>query len=148
MHIAEYFESDHQRLDALFQAFQRLKAEDAPRSQIHLQEFSEGLRRHIAWEEEILFPLFEQRTGLVSRGPTLVMRDEHRHIIKHLDAIVSKIASGNIDSVYDEQMMLNILALHNQKEERILYPSIDRAMSDEERSGVFAAMEKLKHSRK
>jgi regulator of cell morphogenesis and NO signaling len=43
----------------------------------NFEEFKAGLEQHIVWEEEILFPSFEQKFGLPG-GPTEVMRWEHR----------------------------------------------------------------------
>ena len=40
-------------------------------------QLERALERHIRLEEEIVFPLFEARSGIVD-GPTAVMRDEHR----------------------------------------------------------------------
>jgi iron-sulfur cluster repair protein YtfE (RIC family) len=36
---------------------------------------------------------------------------------------------------------MSLLGLHNQKEERIVYPMIDQAVGGEERSGVFLKMQ-------
>jgi iron-sulfur cluster repair protein YtfE (RIC family) len=138
--ISTYYEADHDRLDGLFKDFQRHKNSDPSASAALLQEFSDKLRRHIAWEEEILFAMFEQRNGVHGGGPTHVMRREHQDILKHLDAIVEKMLAGDPESGYDEQMLLNILAVHNLKEEQVLYPWIDRLLTDGDRSRVFAKM--------
>lgn len=138
--ISTYYEADHDRLDGLFKDFQHHKVTDPAASAAFLQEFSDKLRRHIAWEEEILFAMFERRNGVHGGGPTHVMRREHQEILKHLEAIVGKIRAGDPESGYDEQMLLNILAVHNLKEEQVLYPWIDRLLTDSERSRVYAKM--------
>lgn len=141
--VTQYYESDHDRLDELFRAYQQHKRTDHEKAKELFRQFKFGLQRHIVWEEEILFPLFESRSGLTSNGPTYIMRSEHRQIGKHLEAIHEKVNASDPESDYDEQMMLNILELHNQKEEHILYPAIDRLISDEEREKVFKTMEQI-----
>ena len=138
--ITHYYETDHDRLDELFKKFQALKRSDYPKAKEHFKEFKFGLQRHIVWEEEILFPLFEQKTGMTHGGPTEVMRQEHRLIGKYLEDIHQKVKIANPESDDDENMLLNTLSMHNQKEEQILYPAIDRSLVDNERERVFTTM--------
>ena len=142
-HISAYYEGDHDRLDGLFKQFQQIKREDFSRSKDLFKEFKFGLQRHIIWEEEILFPLFEQRTGLTTGGPTHVMRTEHRLIGRYLEEIHTKVKKGDPDSNNEEQMLLTTLFAHNQKEEQILYPAIDRLLNDKERETIFASMKNI-----
>ena len=145
--VTEYFEADHDRLDELFKNFQRFKKVDYPRAKEFFVAFKFGLQRHIVWEEDILFPLFEQKTGMTFGGPTHVMRTEHRQIAEHLEAIHQKVKSANPDSDEEEQKLLSVLALHNQKEEDILYPAIDQAISEEEQEMVFDSMKNIPEER-
>lgn len=141
--VSSYYETDHDRLDELFRTYQRLKRSDFPKAKEAFKEFKIGLQRHIVWEEEILFPLFEQKTGLFKRGPTEVMRMEHRLIKNYLEAIHDKVKVGNPDTDNDEELLLNTLSMHNEKEERVLYPAIDRSLNNGERAGVFEAMHNI-----
>ena len=145
--VTNYYETDHDRLDELIKNFQQYKRTDFAKAKQFFKEFKFGLQRHIIWEEEILFPLFEQRTGMIDSGPTHVMRMEHRQIGKYLEAIHEKVRRQDPDSDEEEQMLLNILIAHNQKEERILYPAIDRSISEEERAKVFISMKNLPEER-
>jgi regulator of cell morphogenesis and NO signaling len=145
--ISNYYETDHDRLDELFKRFQQLKRVDYPQAKRYFREFKFGLQRHIIWEEEILFPLFEQKTGMTNGGPTFVMRQEHRLIGKHLEAIHDKVKIMDPNSNDDEQALLNVLFAHNQKEEQILYPMIDRSVNDSERTKVFETMQSLPEER-
>ncbi|MDT8318977.1 MAG: hemerythrin domain-containing protein [Xanthomonadales bacterium] len=137
--IQSYYSEDHDRLDELFGRFQSLKASDLQNAAGIFKEFRAGLERHIDWEEEILFPTFEDKTGHRS-GPTEVMRHEHRQIREILDAIDDKLARGDDDTVHEEKGLLAVLEPHNQKEEGILYPMIDRVTNAEEREMIFAEM--------
>jgi|SRR3989338_582496 len=141
--ITSYYEKDHDRLDGLFKAYQTLKRTDFDKAKPNFRDFKFGLQRHIIWEEEILFPLFEEKTGMRNGGPTEVMRMEHREIGAILEAIHEKVKARDPESDSDEQKLLTVLGNHNMKEENILYPAIDRSINDNERKAVFKKMEEL-----
>jgi regulator of cell morphogenesis and NO signaling len=146
--ISQYFEADHDRLDELFKSFQSFKRQDFAKAKPFFREFKFGLQRHIVWEEEILFPLFEEKSGMRQGGPTEVMRTEHRQIGERLEAIHEKVkvADPNTDEE-EEELLLAVLSVHNMKEENILYPMIDRTATEEDRTIVFQKMESLPEER-
>lgn len=141
--IISYFEADHDRLDGLFKTFQNLKRSDFSKAKEAFVDFKFGLQRHIVWEEEILFPAFEEKTGMHDSGPTAVMRMEHRHIGMLLEELHQKVKNHNSESDAEEKALLSILSEHNMKEENVLYPAIDRLLSVEELKGVFRRMEAI-----
>jgi iron-sulfur cluster repair protein YtfE (RIC family) len=145
--IAALFEQDHDRLDGLFKRFHDLKRTDFEKAKAAFVEFKTGLQRHIVWEEELLFPLWEERTGMSEGGPTFVMRAEHRQIGAQLEAIHDKVAQGDPESDQEEQVLLRLLGLHNMKEERVLYPSIDQVTTTEDRTHVFRKMDEISEAR-
>lgn len=145
--ITAFYEEDHDRLDELFTTFQRLKRTDFAKAKVAFKEFKVGLQRHIVWEEDLLFPLWEEKTGMSEGGPTSVMRHEHGQIGQQLEAIHDKVAEQNPDSDQEEQTLLNLLGAHNMKEERVLYPSIDNVTSPEERETVFQDMKTIPEDR-
>jgi iron-sulfur cluster repair protein YtfE (RIC family) len=137
------FAHDHDRLDQLLETYRRLKRVDFAQAKQAFREFKFGLQRHIIWEETILFPLFEEKTGMRDRGPTAVMRAEHREIGQRLEALHDKVRRQDVDSDREEEALLEALFAHNQKEENILYPAIDRLSSAEEKAAAFKTMEEL-----
>ena len=139
--ISDHYGEDHDRLDELFHRFQTLKSSDRESAVRAFQEFKAGLERHIVWEEEILFPAFENKTGMTD-GPTQVMRWEHQQIRGFLEAIAGKLAAGTDATGDDEAGLLAVLGPHNHKEENILYPMIDQVTDGAERTKIFAEMEK------
>ena len=145
--ITEFFEQDHDRLDELFKTFQQSKRSDVPKAEEAFTGFKFGLQRHIVWEEDVLFPLWEQKTGMSDSGPTPAMRNEHRQIGQLLEAIHRKVADKNHDSDQEEQGLLDLLGSHNRKEERALYPAIDKVTSAEERQAVFLSMHNIPEER-
>lgn len=141
--ITELMEQDHDRLDGLFKEFQSAKIGDCAKATQAFSEFKRGLQRHIIWEEEFLFPRFEEETGMSEGGPTAVMRLEHRHIKELLDGIHDRVATGNMDTGEYEQELANVLLVHNTKEEAVLYPAIDRCVPANEASGLIDTMNAL-----
>jgi iron-sulfur cluster repair protein YtfE (RIC family) len=85
------FAQDHDRLDQPLETYRRLKRVDFARAKQAFKEFKFGLQRHIIWEETVLFPLFEEKSGMHDRGPTAVMRAEHREIGQCLEALHDKV---------------------------------------------------------
>jgi len=145
--ITAFYEADHDRLDELFKTFQTLKRSDFAKAKEVFKEFKVGLQRHIVWEEELLFPMWEEKTGMIEDGPTPMMRHEHSQIKQWLGAIHQKIEGQNLDTDQDEQTLVNLLSSHNRKEERALYPAIDNVISAEEREKVFSDMNSIPEDR-
>jgi iron-sulfur cluster repair protein YtfE (RIC family) len=137
------FADDHDRLDQLLATYRRSKRVDFDRAKQAFKEFKVGLQRHILWEERILFPAFEEKTGMHGHGPTVVMRAEHREIARCLEAIHDKVRVRDLETDREEEALVEILSAHNQKEEDILYPALDRLLDDEEKAAAFRKMEAL-----
>jgi len=140
--IQQHYAADHQQLDALLHQFQNSKTTNPSGAHKAFQGFKAGLERHIAWEEQILFPSFERRVGHLQGGPTEVMRWEHRQIRQFLDAISLKLARQDFATEEEEIGLEGVLCPHNRKEETILYPMIDQMVGTDERAEIFAAMDK------
>lgn len=145
--ITKFMGQDHDWLDRLFSEFQAMKGSDFTKAKYAFSEFNRGLRRHIVWEEEILFPLFDDQTGMQDRGPTAVMRMEHRQIKGLIEQIHNRVAGGETNTDEFEQGLLDLLRAHNQKEEAILYPWIDQILSEQEADGTLARLRALPEER-
>jgi regulator of cell morphogenesis and NO signaling len=141
--ISTMFDEDHERLDALFKSYQTLKRTDFPKAKSAFLEFKAGLQRHVVWEEDVLFPLWERKSGMTGGGPTIVMRSEHQEIGEWLEAIHRKILAQNPETEREEETLLDLLDRHNMSEEEVLYPEMDRMISAEERETAFRAMEHI-----
>lgn len=138
--ITEFFQRDHDRLDELFCKYRKNKKSNSADAEGLFNSFKQGLEQHITWEEQILFPLFEQKTEMMEAGPTRVMRLEHQEIKKLLNEIAYQIHTGEsaIDSVM--QNFFDTLKEHNRKEEEILYPWIDQAIPAQERKEILSGI--------
>ena len=145
--VSAFFEQDHDRLDELFKTFQQLKRSDFPKAKEAFKEFKFGLQRHIVWEEDVLFPLWEKKTGMSESGPTPVMRHEHRQIGQQLEAIHGKVSEQNPDSDKEEQALQDLLGSHNRKEELRLYPAIDQVAGTEGQEAILQSMKNIPEER-
>ena len=139
--ILEFMSVDHDRLDNIFEEFKALKHNDIDTAKTLFLDFKTGLQQHIAWEEDILFPIFEQGTGMRDTGPTAVMRTEHRQIKHFLEEIGEKVLTGALEGIDEAEIgLLEVLGSHNQKEENILYPAIDNLTSEPEKEKAIEKM--------
>jgi hemerythrin-like domain-containing protein len=127
--VTSYLGEDHRRLDAIVEEVgQRLREKDFPEAARRFGEFVSGLNRHIEAEEHVLFPAFEELTG-ASGGPTAVMRGEHIDIRGLMDAVTTALRDEVASSAEEAlRALVQLLASHNHKEERMLYPMTDNAL--------------------
>lgn len=124
--ITRYLSWDHDRLDGLLsEATRHVERGEMTQARSIFLTFDDGLRRHIRLEEELLFPLFESRTGM-RNGPTVVMRAEHRVIEGELTRMRAGLDVGDASEYATGLANLHcVLGPHNVKEEQVLYPTTD-----------------------
>ena len=139
--VTTYMSGDHDRLDAILTDVNlRVDAGRMAEARQAYREFDQGLTRHIRIEEELLFPLFEARTGVVA-GPTAVMRAEHREIERALGIMREGLEKGDPGAFREGLRFLReVLPDHNTKEEHVLYPTTDRFLSDPERAAFVTRL--------
>jgi hemerythrin-like domain-containing protein len=132
--VTEIFEEDHARLDAIARVLcEEVKAR-RPAGALAAM-LLDGLRRHIRIEEEVLFPVFESRCKRSLRGSTMLMRREHLAIERYLVELGRAVDRGRFpspgpgadDVLRAHRGLSAVLGDHNVKEERGLFPTIDRA---------------------
>jgi hemerythrin-like domain-containing protein len=130
--ISSYMTSDHHRCDELFsQAESAASGQDWGVIAAGLQVFLDSMRQHFKMEEEVLFPAFEQRTGM-SMGPTQVMRMEHVQMRELFDAMADAVKQQDRDEFLGQaETLLVMMQQHNMKEEQILYRMADQMLSAE-----------------
>jgi uncharacterized protein (DUF2249 family)/hemerythrin-like domain-containing protein len=130
--INEALSWDHDRLEDLeAAAFQARAAGDLAAAFDLYAEFAFGLRRHIGFEEDLLFPAFEAGSGMPpTAGPTAMMRAEHREILRLLEEIEAGIGDAAAPVAALRASFHAVLGEHNVKEEQVLYPAVDQLLRD------------------
>jgi len=135
--VTAYACSDHRRLEAqLRDACAHVTAADFQGALIAHAAFQAGLENHIRIEEQVLFPLFETLVGIMG-GPTTTLRQEHREIVRTTALMGEALVRGDAKAFEAGVTFLQgTLDPHHSKEEHVLYPTTDRALTDQERKSV------------
>jgi hemerythrin-like domain-containing protein len=130
--IREFMADNHRYCDDCFVAVEQAVAKGAwDPAATAFAHFAEAMRHHFAAEESLLFPAFEQRTGM-SMGPTQVMRDEHVQMRDLITAAEAALAARDADDYLGEaETLLIMMQQHNMKEENVLYPMCDQHLVDQ-----------------
>jgi len=129
MNILEFMKDDHRSCDnQLTVAENAIIKGDMKSAKKEFDSFKNLTLHHFKMEEDILFPVFEQRTGIQS-GPTQVMRMEHTQMKGLLERMEVALNDNNNDQFLGvlESLMI-LLQQHNMKEEQMLYPSCDKVL--------------------
>jgi len=130
--LAAFFEQDHRDCDARWVDVEELlDTEDIEAARPAWQKFDVGMRRHLAMEEEVLFPAFESASGMGGGGPTAMMRVEHQQMRGLLEQIASAVESGDAEQALDVgDTLLMLMQQHNMKEEGTLYPMAENLLGE------------------
>jgi uncharacterized protein (DUF2249 family)/hemerythrin-like domain-containing protein len=138
LEITEVIEWDHDRLDRLERtAFDAWGAGDSASAEAAFALFAHGLRRHIGFEEALLFPEFERRNGIdPGAGPTAGLRTEHRQILALVSAIELAVRSEAVPAPLLRRHLQDELRAHSHKEEHLLYPMADSVLTPGQRDDL------------
>ncbi|MCC2615049.1 hemerythrin domain-containing protein [Aestuariibacter halophilus] len=134
--ITQFFSVDHDRLDFLYRQYQRFKLDNRNHAKAFFDKFRDGLKQHIEWEEQLLFPAFEGAAQMHMSGPTFVMRQEHGLIQKLLDHIHEDLCLERDPQALETELE-QLLTEHNNKEEQILYVQCDRLIKQNNLADIF-----------
>jgi len=146
MNISDYMKPEHRACDNLF-----AEAEGAvingnfAAAETFFTQFSDETLRHFHKEESVLFPTFEEVTGM-REGPTQMMRQEHeqmRELISRLGKAVEAKDKDTYIAVAEPLMIL--MQQHNMKEEQMLYAMCDRSIPDESKEDTISQMNQLEN---
>lgn len=92
------------------------------------RRFRAEMEAHFSAEEEALFPVFEQATGMAG-GPTRVMRIEHAQMRELMAEMAAGLDGQDLNRFAGEgETLLVLMQQHNMKEQNILYPMCDRSL--------------------
>ena len=95
--IKEFMTTDHRDCDQPFVDFETAVSEqnwtDAEK---FFRLFLDKMNNHLGYEEEILFPAFEEASG-IRQGPTSVMRYEHSQMRGMIEELSYSVKERNED---------------------------------------------------
>lgn len=124
--ISSFLTADHRACDEIFAEMENAVASDNwSDSEKKFDAFVTDLYHHFDMEEQIMFPAFEQKTGMTG-GPTQMMRMEHDQMRSVVGQMKTDIDSKNKDHFFGlSESLMMIMQQHNMKEEQMLYAMAD-----------------------
>ncbi len=129
--LVTFFEQDHRDCDARWADVEELlDTDDIELARAAWKKYDASMRRHLAMEEEVLFPAFDAKSGMAGSGPVSVMKMEHRQMEGLLEQIGKTIEAGNAEEAMDlGDTLLMLVQQHNVKEEGMLYPMAENLLA-------------------
>ncbi len=130
MTLSNFMTEHHKYCDDLFiQAETAVEREQWDEAESAWSKSANEIEKHFQREEQILFPEFENLTGMM-QGPTQMMRIEHQQIRDLMGEITKSCEKQNKTSFLGlSETLMVTMQQHNMKEEQILYPMIDSAIA-------------------
>ncbi len=108
--------------DLLSECHDTVENEDWESVNLIFSQLVMHLKRHIALEEEVLYPAYESAPH-APQGPTTALREEHSTIIRMIQDMAPVIKSRNSEHVLECLAHLeNQMIKHHEKEEDIFLP--------------------------
>jgi hemerythrin-like domain-containing protein len=112
-----------------------------------LKQFELELRAHMRVEEDLLLPVYA-RAGRIQGGPIEFYTGEHKRMLEflarfteNLEALRANPANlkRGILKLFDEQALFKqLMQHHDMREQNILYPTLDKVTSEEERRDLLS----------
>ncbi len=139
--VTEYLAWDHDaQEDLLLETRDAADRGDLASASSRYDAYERGLQRHMRLEERILFPLIEAVVPSVA-GVVLDMRQEHGVVRRRLEAMRKALIAGDLDDFRRSYEALGwVLLAHEAREEKLLYPVLDRSLSPEQRADLAARL--------
>jgi hemerythrin-like domain-containing protein len=128
--LQQFMGGDHRHCDDLFYAAEEAaRAGNADACRLAFATFDHAVRQHLDVEEQLLFPRFEDATGM-RMGPTVVMRGEHDEFRELLVQMTQQLGAADLQGFLgNADTFLILMQQHNLKEENVLYPMMDQALA-------------------
>lgn len=141
----------HERLNELFLLHQEaLLVPDIRLALERLLDFERELLAHMQFEEERLLPVY-QRAGRIPGGAIEFFTGEHKKMrlfldrfketLRQLDAQPPDLKRKIIKLFDDQAMFKHLVEHHDLREQNILYPTLDRVTSEDERQALLRRAE-------
>ena len=134
--------ADHERLDALLSQLNSSLAAGPQAAAAALAPFSQGLKRHMAWEDESLFPAVKQVASTKERRSIESLEIDHERLRETLRSLESALAAGDVGAAEPLASWLStLLQGHNYDEEHGVYVEADRLLDRDERRRLIERFE-------
>ena len=130
--ISQALTEDHRRCDRRFACIEEQVAHgNWAQADGEFSEFHRAMERHFGFEEQSLFPAFEQATGN-RNGPTQMMRVEHEQMRSLVREMQDRLGDRDTQRYLGlSETLLVLMQQHNMKEEHMLYRMAETALGAE-----------------
>ena len=129
--IKDFMTQDHKDCDEIFAQMEDAVASKRDEALSKFEAFQDALTNHFKMEEMVLFPMFEQKTGMTD-GPTQVMVMEHEQMRELLSKMEDAVESNDNDKFFGlSETLMILMQQHNMKEEQMLYTMIQQHLGDD-----------------
>jgi hemerythrin-like domain-containing protein len=134
---------EHDELEQLFNKHQRaLLARDLESAVATISTFESTLQRHIAYEDEVLLPLFAAKRAETEGATLPIFHAEHRKL-RETAATLAKSTAALYDSsdilgsilklLDDESLFKGLFNHHALREKNLFFPRLDASTTEWER---------------
>lgn len=124
--LGEFYQRDHARLNSLWAGFLFLRSEGADAARDAFAAFRQGLERHMSWEDDLLFEELARRIDERGKLLTDLLTWEHQGLRRWLGRLAPSPSTIGLESDLQFTAFAGTLAGHNRREERVIYPLVDR----------------------
>jgi hemerythrin superfamily protein len=135
--LAEHLRADHAHIDGLLTELQHfLRVGALAEADRHFAALDKALGRHMAAEEELLFPAMQRMTQAVARAVPGMLA-EHGELRRLLPDLAEALAKQDV--LASEALLPQLrrsLARHHEDEEHLVYPISDWALSPDEQEAL------------
>jgi hemerythrin-like domain-containing protein len=129
--IKEYLTNDHRKCDEIFAQMEEKASSSLLNAKEITEQFIADMEHHFQLEERIVFPEFEEKTGMLN-GPTEMMRQEHSQMRNLMQQFLEAITNDDKDKFFGlSETLMILLQQHNMKEEQMLYSMVQQHLSTE-----------------
>jgi hypothetical protein len=133
--LMSLFVDDHKKITNLLLDFKKQLDKKDPKCKDTFQIAHQILITHFH-QEEVLYSNYRNTTGDII--PVIkTIRKEHQIILKKLTKINKALETS---AEIDISKLLSILERHKNVEDRLLYPELDRILSDTEKEEIYWKM--------
>lgn len=124
--IKSFLTADHRSCDENFAEMENAVASDNwAKAEEMFEKFASDLQHHFDMEEKVMFPIFEERTGM-SGGPTQVMKMEHAQMLQVVSQMRNDVKVKDKKHFFGlSETVMMLIQQHNMKEEQMLYAMAD-----------------------
>ena len=129
--IKEFMTQEHRECDEIFAQMEDAVASKSNDALLKFEAFEDALTNHFKMEEMVLFPMFEQTTGMME-GPTQVMVMEHEQMRELLSKMEDAVGQNDNNKFFGlSETLMILMQQHNMKEEQMLYPMVQQHLGED-----------------